>query len=259
MRYSLSGLIVPGYIQSTWLFVLFLAFIACGRTKEPTAQEIVDRAIQNHGMTDIQGKTIQFSFRDREYSVSREAYRYVYTRSWEDDSLGYVKDVLLNSSQLTRTIDGDTVELSEEWATKYASSVNSVLYFFQIPLVLNDPGAIKSYSGKFSIEGEVYWAVEVTFQEEGGGEDYDDVFIYWIHEDQYTVDYLAYLYRTEGGGIRFRKAINRREVNGVVIQDYINYKADKGIRLADLPQLYTSGKLEELSRIINEQVTVQSN
>ena len=72
------------------------------------------------------------------------------------------------------------------------------------------------------------------------------------------MDYLAYLYHTDGGGMRFREAINPRRVNNMLIQDYINLKPeDEGIDIMTIDELYNQGELIELSRIINEKVTIK--
>ena len=74
------------------------------------------------------------------------------------------------------------------------------------------------------------------------------------------MDYMAYLYHTDGGGLRFREAINQRRVEGVLVQDYINYKpADESIDINTIDELFEAGELEELSRIINEQVQIRFN
>ena len=71
-----------------------------------------------------------------------------------------------------------------------------------------------------------------------------------------TIDFMAYSYLTDGGGVRFREAINRREIKGLLIQDYVNHAADKNTTLDKLPKLFEEGKLENLSMIINENVRV---
>ncbi len=69
------------------------------------------------------------------------------------------------------------------------------------------------------------------------------------------MDYLAYLYHTDGGGLRFREAINQRRVNGILIQDYVNLKPeDEGIDIMTIAELYEAGELKVLSEIINEKV-----
>lgn len=238
-----------------YLILLSFALVgACSSPQPHDPQAIVDKAIEVHGS--FMDKQVSFTFRDREYSVRRSAGGYTYTRSWQDDSLGFVQDVLVNSRLFHRLVDGDTVAVTEEWAAKYSESVNSVLYFFQLPYVLNDAAAIKKYVGACTIKDEPYLQVQVTFNPEGGGKDHEDVFMYWFHRERGTLDFLAYSYLTEGGGVRFREAINRKEMGGLLIQDYVNYKADKTARLEDLPALFESGKLENLSLIVNERVRV---
>jgi len=240
------------------LVLSFIGFgLACNspKPKEYDPQILVDRAISAHG-ANLSGKKISFDFRDRRYTLKRDNDSYSYMRAWQDDSLGFIQDILVNSEDFIRFQDGDSVTLDEEWTRKYANSVNSVFYFFQVPYVLNDRGAIKKFVGEFDIKGEPYLGVQVTFSEEGGGEDFEDVFVYWIHKEFSTVDFFAYSYITDGGGVRFREAINRRKAGGLLIQDYINYKSEKSTPLNALPDLLNQGKLEELSRIENTKVKV---
>jgi len=204
----------------------------------------------------LSGKKVSFDFRDRTYTLRRGKGSYTYIRAWQDDSLGFVQDILINSKDFTRFQDGDTVVLNDKLSGKYASSVNSVFYFFQIPYVLNDGGVIKKYIGEFEIKGEPYLGVQITFSEKGGGEDHDDVFLYWIHEEFSTIDFFAYSYIRDGGGVRFREAINRRKAGGLLVQDYVNYKAEKSTPLMNLPDLFHQGKLKELSKIENTKVKV---
>ena len=99
--------------------------------------------------------------------------------------------------------------------------------------------------------------MRVTFDEEGGGEDYNDIFIYWFDKEDFSMDYLAYQYFTEGGGIRFREAINVREIEGITFQDYVNYKPDSdSIKLVGIDQVFENGNLIEISRIELENVKV---
>jgi len=63
------------------------------------------------------------------------------------------------------------------------------------------------------------------------------------------VDYLAYSYHVNGGGVRFRSAYNSREVDGVRFQDYINYKHDSTTPVEEMDEYYLKGELKELSKI----------
>jgi hypothetical protein len=237
------------------LLALIVFSLACSQQKQ-SAQEIVNNSIQTYGCDILNASTITFDFRKHKYSLSKKASSYVYKRSLTD-STGVTVDSLFNSTRLIRYINGVKVQMSEKESSSFANSVNSVLYFFQIPCVLNDPAVIKNLTGTATIEGNTYHQVEIRFKAEGGGEDFEDVYMYWINEESFTVDYLAYNYHVEGGGTRFRKAINRRVIEGLTVQDYVNFKPEAKLPpLESLPALYENGQLQELSRIINENVVV---
>ena len=96
---------------------------------------------------------------------------------------------------------------------------------------------------------------------EGGkeeSEDFEDEFLYWINQQTGRMDYMAYTYETEGGGVRFRKAVNPRIINGILLQDYLNYKPeDKNTPLEKMEELYKNGKLELFSEIQLENIEVE--
>lgn len=91
---------------------------------------------------------------------------------------------------------------------------------------MNDKAVNKLYLGKVLIKGNEYYKIKVTFNEEGGGEDFEDVFVYWVQTGTFKVDYLAYSYAVNGGGIRFKEAYNERFVNGIRFVDYNNCKPE---------------------------------
>jgi hypothetical protein len=121
---------------------------------------------------------------------------------------------------------------------------------------LNDPAVIKSFLGETSLEQKEYYKVKITFQPQGGGEDFEDTFIYWINKKDFTIGYMAYSYEeTDGIGLRFRQAYNPRNVNGILFLDYINLKPKTETQISDLEDLFKKGELEELSKI--ELVNIQ--
>lgn len=237
-------------------FVLLIFIYACSSAPGPEA--ILERSIDAYGSDEFTKKVVSFDFRDKHYSVNRTRSDYVYTRSF-NDSLGLVRDSLINSKQFSRTLNSNKVNLSEEWKIRYGNSVNSVLYFFQIPYVLKDPAVNAELINEVRINKEPYYAVKVTFRKSGGGDDFQDEYRYWVHKDTYFIDFLAYNYETDGGGTRFRQAINRKKVNGLTVQDYINYKPEsKFPPLDSLPKMFERNELDELSRIYNENVEVST-
>lgn len=231
-----------------------LLWFSCEQRSE--AEKVIDRAIEAHGGKQFEEAKISFTFREREYGIFKSPDFFEYTREFTD-SAGRVKDVL-NNAGFTRTVDRIPVELEDKWIRAYSNSVNSVAYFAFLPYGLNDPAVYKEYLGETEISDQKYHVIKVTFSENGGGEDFEDEFLYWINQDSYLIDYLAYSYLTEGGGVRFRKTSNRHEIEGLVLQDYENYKpVNKETSLEELEELFLQGELELLSEIVLEDLRVE--
>lgn len=243
------------------LSLLFAAIIIFSCEEKPLTdpQVIVDRAIEAHGGELYKTASFEFDFRDRHYSLKREGALITYTRI-TNDSAGVIKDVLVNSVKFKRYLNDTEVAISNERRAAYTSSVNSVLYFALLPYPLNDGAVNKEFIGTITLEGNNYFKIKVTFDQVGGGEDYEDVFCYWINQETFTVDYIAYSYEEEHGiGTRMRKAINRQQVDGITFQDYINYKPidePNAPSVDEHDRLLEEGQLEELSRIENKNIRV---
>jgi uncharacterized protein DUF6503 len=215
-------------------------------------QKIIDKSIEAHGGKLYESAHYTFDFRDTKYSFKHQNARYEYTsdRSKND------RDVhsYLSNDQFIKTINGDTLQLSDKDNIRYGNTLNSVIYFALLPYRLNDPAVIKSYKGTCKISNQAYHAIEVRFTEEKGGTDHEDVYYYWVNQTTNTMDYFAYNFHVNGGGVRFRKAFNARMVDGIRFQDYENYSAEIDTKLGDLPAIYEKGELKLLSKIELENV-----
>ena len=233
--------------------LLFVMLLACRGNQLPLptdpAARLITRAINAHGGERYDRAHYAFVFRGKTYTFQNDGPRYRYTRT---DTLGFV-DVLTNDG-LVRTRHGSQIKLTDKQRKGYTESVNSVIYFATLPHKLKDSAVRATLAGTTTIKGQPYRELDVYFVEAGGGTDFEDHFRYWIHAERYTVDYLAYDYQVNGGGVRFRSAYNAREVAGIRFQDYVNYKAPVGTPLGTLPALYEQSKLTELSRIETEGV-----
>lgn len=227
-------------------------------TEQNEAQRIIDQAIDVHGGDQLENTHISFDFRKRHFEVDMHQGQYQY-ESFFEDSLGSVHDVL-NNQRFTREVNGEKISLSAEDSIAYKNSLNSVIYFALLPYFLNDPAVNKKLLGETMIKGEPYDEIQVTFEQEGGGSDHEDVYIYWIHQEDKTMDYLAYSFHVNEGGTRFREAYNIREIEGIRFADYINYESTaEAFALEDYETLFEEGKVEELSRIELENVEVSQS
>lgn len=239
-----------------WNYLLFcLIFLSCTPIKKPTAEEIIKQSIDVYGWNQKEYRLV-FDFRDYEYELIRKPSFYSYQRSTVK-KVGRIRDLMNSNNSLKRYIDDEQIHLDDSIAKLYTNSLNSVLYFFQLPRPLLDPAVMASNIGKTRIENKDYWTLKVTFKEAGGGEDYQDKYRYWIDSKTYQIKYLAYNYLTDGGGTRFRVAKNFRRLGGFLFQDYTNFKPKKKfVSLDSLPKLYVRGKLEVVSQIENQNIRV---
>ncbi|MDO6597207.1 deoxyribose-phosphate aldolase [Oceanihabitans sp. 2_MG-2023] len=240
-----------------YIVVVCFLFIACNSKKTETANAIVDKAIEVAGGEKYVTAEIDFNFRDKHYKAIRDTEKYQYERVFKD-SVSIIRDVL-NNKGFTRFIDDKAITIADSVAVKYEASVNSVHYFALLPYGLNDSAVIKNKLGEVVVKGKKYHKIKVTFNQEGGGEDYEDVFVYWINSETYTVDYLAYSYQEVSGvGMRFREAYNVRIVNGLRFVDYNNYAPkDKSLHLIETDKAFEKGNLKLLSKIELKDIIVK--
>lgn len=240
-----------------YFIVVALLLSSCKQeTPEITAQEIIDKTIEAAGGEKYKRATITFRFREHIYKSKRRGGEFQLERSLEDSS-GITRDVL-NNTGFRRYINDSLITVPDSMVVRYSSSVNSVHYFAQLPYGLNDRAVNKEKAGDTTILGEPYYKLKITFQQEGGGADHHDEFLYWIHKDNFTIDYLAYKFLVNDGGIRFRVAYNPRYIEGIRFVDYENYTIDDfNTKLGDLDNLYLKGELIRLSTIETEVLEVE--
>lgn len=245
------------------LFILLLMITSnCRQSENDTfsAQFIIDTSIETSGGRLIDSSLIKFDFRDKHYTAYRNQGVYRLTREFKT-TRGVVEETyidVLNNDGFQRQKNNRIISIADSMATKYSASVNSVHYFSVLPYGLNDKAVNKERIEDVVINNNSYYSIRVTFSQNGGGEDFEDVFIYWINKETHTVDYLAYSYNEDDGkGLRFRSAYNERRIEGIRFVDYKNYKpTTTNIPLELLPVLFESNDLDLLSTIDLENIIV---
>lgn len=240
----------------TW-FLLAILFISCQQEKELSkADQIIAQAIENAGGEKYENAVIEFQFRDKYYTSKRKDGLFELKRL-RKDSVGEIEDVLTNEG-IRSFREKKEVVMPDSVSTAIAESVNAVHYFVQLPYGLKNDAVITELIGEDTINDRAYYEIKVTFQQEGGGADHEDVYMYWIQKEDFTVDFLAYRFFVNDGGIRFRKAVNPRVIKGIRFVDYENYKTDDlSTPLENLDDLFLEGELIKVSQIENEIVKVE--
>lgn len=236
-----------------WL-TLIIAFCGCkSDTKQNmnplTASAIVDKAIEVSGGKRINNSTITFNFRDKAYKAERSNGHFKFYRLQFKNGDTIIDSI--DNSGYERLINGVSTEVVDTLVSNYSASVNSVHYFSVLPYGLNDKAVNKFFLDEEQVKGKIYYKIKVTFDEVGGGEDFEDIFVYWIDVETFMVDYLAYSYNeADDIGMRFREAYNERFIKGIRFVDYNNFKnTDDSILLFDLSKAFNEDKLKLLSKI----------
>ena len=229
-----------------YLFILLVSFLTSNILSQEvlTAQQIIDKTMMASGANKVANSEITFKFRDKKYSAVRKNGEFKLARLFND---GYAKYV-----------NGHEFPVLKEKAKSNENAINSVHYFSVLPYGLNDSAVHKKLLPSVEIKGKEYFKIEVTFSEDGGGEDFEDVFIYWIGKKDFLIDYLAYAYHTNGGGKRFRVLKEQCVKNGIRFVDYHNYKPlNTAISLIDIDKAFENNQLEKISEIVLEDIEVE--
>lgn len=229
-----------------------LSLLACHTQPDP--QKIIDNAIEAHGGDRYKNFKATYDFRKYHLILEHRNGLFRYERSYADSAGQRVQEILSNNG-LQRLVNNKPQTLDSAQHKRYSEAVNAVSYFVLLPYKLNDPAVIKEYAGASTVDGQPYHKIRVSFSKEGGGPDYKDVFFYWIHQKNNTMDYLAY----SEGGPRFRKAVKVNTVGGIRFQDYANYKSDEKdtTSVGRYDEKYQRNELELLSRIEHQNIRVE--
>ena len=241
-----------------YLFIFSLLILISCKPAEAnlTAQQIIDKTIVFSGVDKVVNSEITFKFRDIQYAAIRKNESFKLQRYFIKDSIAIVDGLTNNGYE--RLENTKRVEVADSMISRYSNSINSVHYFSVLPYGLNDKAVQKKILESSIIKGKEYYKIEISFSENGGGEDFEDVFIYWIGKENFLIDYLAYSYHTNGGGIRFRVLKEQCVKGGIRFVDYYNYKPiDTEISLLDTDKAFENNELKKVSEIILKDITVK--
>lgn len=243
-------------MRKIFLLLSIVLISSCNSVeKDLTAQEIIDKTITVSNATLVSDAKISFDFRDRNYISERNKGLFSLERITQKEGTN-TRDVLTNNG-FQRYVDDKPVQVPDSMAIKYSESINSVHYFAMLPYGLNDKAVQKKLLQETSIKGKDYYKVQITFQQDGGGVDYEDVFVYWIHKKNFKIDFLAYEFHVNGGGVRFREVIKETVVEGIRFANYANYKSKKNDpKVSELDKEFDGDNLIRLSEINLENINV---
>lgn len=228
-----------------------LLFVGCSGADN--ANSIIKKSIAFYGMNKLDGKTIDFDFREKHFTVKFDKNEFYYESTFKD-SLNLIKDQLSNHG-FVREKNGLVIPLSAKDSVKYAEALNSVVYFAFLPLKLKDDAVKAKFLRTVQINVKDYKEIEVRFDGKNGGSHHDDVFYFWFDAKDQSMDYFAY----SKGGNRFRAMNGLIDADGLYLQNYLNLenKGAEKLALKDYYKLFEQDKLSLLSEITLKNLTVK--
>ena len=226
--------------------------------EELSVDAIIDSVYIKNGSGLIDQSNISFDFRQFKYAKMQGASGVMKSRKFTNKNGEAIVDTWQGDS-LIRTVNGKVVKLTEKDENAYKNSINSVFYFAYLPKALKDPAVNSELIDEVEINDKMYYKIKVTFDEEGGGEDFHDIFLYWIGIVDYSMDYMAYQYFTEEGGIRFRAVDKVKEVNGILFKDYLNYAPKENLMndYMSVDKVFANDGMKLVSEIRLENIVVE--
>ena len=240
------------------IFLMCVLIISCNSKIKPlTAQQIIDKSIISSGVDKLANSSLSFDFRKDHYTATRNSGDYIFSRRSKRNN-SQIEDQLSNSG-FRRLLNSKLITVTDSMESKYIESVNSVHYFSTLPYSLNDQAVQKKLLNEVKINGKEYYKIEISFSKENGGIDHEDVFVYWISKTDFKIDYLAYRFEVNGGGVRFREVKKEHVINGVCFFDYNNFKPIKSTKLEKLDIKYINNGLEKISEIEIENIYLSFN
>ncbi len=217
-----------------------------GVSQRTRSEAIIDSAVAYHTGGHYDEMSMSFNFRGTVYDVERDGGKFSYTAQYTDSAGRHRRE--LSNRGFEAYLNGERMALSAKDSIGRAGTVNSVVYFVVLPAPLRDEAVHSEYLGTEEIDGKTYYKVRVTFGSDGGGEDHEDIYLFWFDTENYKMDYLAYSFDVNEGGTRFRRAFNPRRLNGFLFQDYVNYRGPASPdSLKYISELYSKGQVDSLS------------
>ncbi len=250
------------------VLVALVALAACepparGPSGDVEALALLDRARIHHGSAVLDRAEVTFSFRGVPFVLRRDGGRFRYARTFTD-SLGRSVEEVVDNDGAHRFVEGEEVALSRGEADRVGTAVNSVAYFALLPAPLADPAVHARLLSPDRVGGEAYDRVEVTFEREGGGADWEDRYVYWLRQVDGQIGHYAYTYEPTPGdtartetGTRFRVPLGATRVGGVLFQDWQNLTADPLEALDHFGDLYDAGETFEVSTVVLDSIRVR--
>ncbi len=242
-----------------WLLALF-PFAAIGEGAELQSRvAIVDRAIEHHGGEIYRHSETELDLCSKsgcfQVTANLDGDRWAYTVSGK--SGGSQLRVLSADDRLKVQRDGAEEAVTADKEQRFRDWAMARVYFCFLPFRLNDPSVLKQSLGLVGWNGRRLHKVKVTFRA-GTSTDAGDQYMYWFDPETARLEYLAYSYDDNSGGLSFRRAVRHRRIGGLLFFDQENYGPDgPGLSVDAIDPAYVRDAMRHVSTVRLEGIRVR--
>ena len=257
-------------MKSVRRLLLMALASALGSSFSPTAQasegpgarqrvRIVTRAIEHHGGEAYRGSETELDVCSKSgcfHVVARvDGDRFAYTVSGKSDDPR--REVRWSNDVLEVRENGAAVAIEPGKEQRYRDWAMARVYFCFLPYRLDDPSVIQHDRGLIEWDGRRLHKVKVTF-EPGTSTDAGDEYLYWFDPETARLEYFAYSYDDDGGGLRFRRAVRHRRVGGLLFFDQENLGVEgPGLSVEAIDPAYVQSRMRHISTVRLEAISVK--
>ncbi len=225
---------------------------------------IVSRAIEHHGGDVYRHSETELDLCSKSgcfHVVARvDGDRFAFTVSGQ--SGGAQLEVRSSNDALEVSKDGAPLAVDANQEQKYRDWAMARVYFCFLPYRLDDPSVRQQDLGLVDWQGRRLHKVKVTF-EAGTSTDAGDEYVYWFDPESARLEYLAYSYDDNGGGLRFRRSVRHRRIGGLLFFDQENYGVDggsadgPGLSVDSIDDAYARDRMRHVSTVRLESIEVR--
>lgn len=240
------------------IFLCLLAGLGVAATAA-AAPPIVERAIAHHGGELYERAEIAFDVCSKSgcYDVRTRTDGGLFDHAVAGRVGEHRREVRWSNDRLEVRHDGEPVAVAPGDERVYRDWAMARIYFALLPYRLADPSVRHEDRGLVDWRGRKLHQVKVTF-EPGTSTAADDEYLYWFDPETGRVEYFAYSYSGNPGGLRFRRATHHRRIGGILFFDQENLGVEgPGLSVDLIDADYVDEKMRPVSTVELKNVDVR--
>ena len=243
-------------LLNNYALLLIAVFILSCKEEMKTlaAEEILSYSIESSGGEDFMNSSISFNIDDFNYQIIRQGNIQDFQVVRQVDTIQY-KAIYKNgySAYFINDINQEEIAHSRKFIE---TRLEGETYIFSIPHVFKQNATIVSKMEDVYIDQKKYYSLHITFKVIE--DDPEDEFYLYIDQETFLVDYYAYKFDLTGNRRLFKKAINRKNIEGIAFTDYWAFSSPvDSTALKDLYKLYNIKSLQGLAKIEYQNIAVK--